>query len=462
VRRADASTRAPARVGVAYSAGRDSTALLHATARAALEQGIEVVALHVHHGLMPEADSWLVFAGKQVERWRKAGLPVSLVSTRLQDKPARGESVEAWARRERRAALARMAQDTGVGAILLAHHRRDQAETVLLMALRGAGPAGLAAMPRAVQRDGIWWLRPWLERPREAIEAYARQHKLRFVDDASNADERFARSRVREKVWSALMRAFPDAEVALAGLARRAQQAQALLVEVAMADLASLVDDAGRLDVARWRALTPARRNNALRAWLLACMERGAPETLIERLMVELPDAADARWPVDPGRQLALYRGRLGLTASPRVREVAPPDEQTLDLSRPGVYALPQWRGAFEVTRAEESGVPASQLKACRVVARSGGEQWQASPRSVARSLKKQYQAAGVAAWQRQGPLLYAGKQLVFVPGLGLDARVCAQASRGGRATLALQWRAVEAPALPQAAGSQRIKSPAL
>ena len=127
-----------------------------------------------------------------------------LVSTRLKGKPAKGESVEAWARRERRAALARMAHDAGVGAILLAHHRRDQAETVLLQALRGAGPAGLAAMPRAVQRDGLWWLRPWLERPREAIEAYVRQHKLRFVDDASNADERFARSRVREKVWSAL------------------------------------------------------------------------------------------------------------------------------------------------------------------------------------------------------------------------------------------------------------------
>jgi len=88
---------------VAYSAGRDSTALLHATACAAREQGIEVVALHVHHGLMPEADGWLEFADKQTRRWRKAGLPVHLVSTRLTGKPGKGESVEAWARRERRA-----------------------------------------------------------------------------------------------------------------------------------------------------------------------------------------------------------------------------------------------------------------------------------------------------------------------------------------------------------------------
>ena len=93
-------------MAVAYSAGRDSTALLHATARAGRAQGFDVVALHVHHGLMPQADAWLEFAQTQCRRWRKSGLPVRLVSTRLTGKPSKGESVEAWARRERRAALA--------------------------------------------------------------------------------------------------------------------------------------------------------------------------------------------------------------------------------------------------------------------------------------------------------------------------------------------------------------------
>jgi len=169
-------------IAVAYSAGRDSTALLHATACAARELGVEVVALHVHHGLMKEADAWLRFAGQQVERWREAGLPVNLVSTRLGGKPSKGDSVEAWARRERRVALAHMAQAAGASAVLLAHHRRDQAETVLLQALRGAGPAGLAAMPRAVERDGLWWLRPWLDQPREAIEFSVGKLLRRFVE----------------------------------------------------------------------------------------------------------------------------------------------------------------------------------------------------------------------------------------------------------------------------------------
>jgi len=142
------------------------------------------------------------------------------------------------------------------------------------------------------------------------------------------------------------------------------------------------------------------------------------------------------------------------------VRRAAPPGEQTLDLSRPGVYTLPQWHGAFEVVRTAEAGVPASRLKACRVVARSGGEQWQHHPRSVPRSLKKQHQAAGVPVWQREGPLLYAGEQLVFVPGLGLDARVCAQAPHGRRVVLALYWRA-DGPAGPRRATTpQRLKSP--
>lgn len=426
-------------MAVAYSAGRDSTALLHATARAAREQGINVVALHVHHGLMAEADAWLEFADRQVKRWRKAGLPVRLASTQLQGKPAKGESVEAWARRERRAALARMARAEGADAILLAHHRRDQAETVLLQALRGAGPAGLAAMPRAVQRDGLWWLRPWLDLPRDAIEAYVRQHKLRFVNDASNTDARFARSRVRQQVWGPLTQAFDDAEVTLAAVARRAHEVQALLTEMAVHDLAAIVDNAGRLDVAGWLALSAARRANTLRAWLHAALERGAAETLIERLLAQLPDAAHARWPVDAARELTLYRGRLALTA-PRVsRHAEPPAERAVDLSRPGVHELPGWQGALEVTRVGSGGVPAALLKACRLVARNGGEQWQARPRSVPRSLKKQYQAAGIPASQRDGPLVYAGEQLVFVPGLGLDARVCLDAPRR-RSLLALRW----------------------
>ena len=426
---------APLVLAVAYSAGRDSTALLHATARAGRAQGFDVVALHVHHGLMPQADAWLEFAADQCRRWSQSGLPVQLVSTRLTGKPTKGESVEAWARRERRTALARMARENGATAILLAHHRRDQAETVLLQALRGAGAAGLAAMPRSIERNGVWWLRPWLDQPRGAIESYLRQHRLRCVDDASNADLRFARGALRASVWPALTRAFPDAEGALVAAARRAHEAQQVLADVAEHDLASLMDGA-KLDVTHWRTLPPARRANALRAWLQRTLGRGAPESLVSRLLLELPQAKQARWPVDAGQQLALYRGRLQVIAS-AAPKVAPNDD-AIDLSRPGLHVLPQWGGALEVVRAA-AGLPVSVLKACTLRSRAGGEQFQRAPLSTPRSLKKQYQDAGIAAWHRDGPLVYADGRLLFVPGLGIDARwlTGAHTQRG----LTLQWR---------------------
>jgi tRNA(Ile)-lysidine synthase len=290
-------------------------------------------------------------------------------------------------------------------------------------------------MPRAVQRDGLWWLRPWLDQPREVIEVYVRQHRLRHVDDASNADPRFARSRLRVSVWQPLLAAFNDAEVTLAAVARRAHEANLLLGEVATADLAALADG-DRLNVTKWRTLSPARRANALRAWLHQALGRGAPETLVERLLADLPQASLGRWPVDAERQLALHRARLGLMAPPLQRTA--PSEETIDLSRPGVYGLPQWGGALEVLHVARGGVAATALAACRLRARGGGEQFQAKPRSTPRSLKKQYQAAGLAAWQRDGPLVYADDRLLFVPGLGLDARwLQGQVERG----LALRWR---------------------
>ena len=432
---ARSTTQPPPVVAVAYSAGRDSTALLHATARAGRAQGFDVVALHVHHGLMPQADAWLEFAADQCRRWRKSGLPVQLVSTRLTGKPPKGESVEAWARRERRTALASMARENGAAAILLAHHRRDQAETVLLQALRGAGAAGLAAMPRSIERDGLWWHRPWLDQPREAIESYVRRYRLRHVDDTSNADPRFARSALRAEVWPALTHAFPEAEGALVAAARRAHEAQRVLADVAEHDLVPLTDGA-MLDVTRWCSLPLARRANALRAWLQRTLGRGAPESLVARLLVELPDAKQARWPVDASQQLASHRGRLRLI--PAIASKVTPNEGAIDLSHPGLHALPQWGGALDVTRVAQ-GVPGSVLRACTLRTRVGGEQFQRAPLSTPRSLKKQYQDAGIAAWQREGPLVYADGRLLFVPGLGIDARWLSGGHTGPGLTL--QWR---------------------
>ena len=430
------------RVAVAASGGCDSTALLHCTARQASALGIEVVALHVHHGLMAQADDWLARVRAQSRRWG-AGFECR----RLQGGPLSGESIEAWARRERYAALAQMAAEAGCGLVLLAHHRRDQAETWLLQALRGGGVMGLSAMPRSAARQGLVWARPWLNLPRSGIEAYVRRHRLSWVDDSSNADARFARSRLRSAVWPALVAAFPDAELSLAHAAGHAQEAAAVLAEVVAQEMPALQRD-GALVVAAWRELSPHRRRLCLRAWLACELDAPVPETLVRRLSLELPAAHASRWPAGT-HELRLYRGLLRVFPTPSAANSNPKDSIALNLSQSGCHQLPEWGGHFLVQAAKRDGVPAAVLRELHARPRSGGEQFQRFCHGAVRSLKKQFQALAVPQLQRGGPLLYGcGGQLVFVPGLGADARFHAAP---GEPQVQLSW-VPDAPDLPPVA----------
>ena len=429
-------------IAVAWSGGRDSTALLHATLIEAAPLGAKVFALHVHHGLSPNADAWLAACEAQCARWAKRGLPVTLVSTRLSTAPAQGESVEAWARQARYRALRTLAVANGVSLVLLAHHRRDQAETFLLQALRGAGMAGLAGMPASVERDGITWRRPWLTKPREDIEAYVRRHRLKHVEDESNGDRRFARNRLRLDVWPALANAFDQAETSLATAAARAHEARTALDELAAIDLGHAASERG-LQIAPWLALSSARRSNALRGWLVARTGRAADASLIARLLHELPAARSARWPIDAG-ELRLYRGMLMFDrASPTAAAKTPSARETLlSVTRVGRHSLPGWAGCLHVERSSGEGVPLAWLAHLELRPRVGAEQFQSAMGRPPRSLKKQFQSAGVPEWDRAGPLLYSGGQLVFVPGLGLDARVL---GLPGQALVSLRWVALAA-----------------
>ena len=412
-------------VAVACSGGRDSVALLHAALNAARTLDASVVALHVHHGLLADADRWATQLQALCDRWT-----VAFACARLQGTPARGESVEAWARRERYRALARLARDAGAGIVLLGHHLHDQAETVLLQALRGAGPAGLAAMPHVVERDGLAWARPWLGRTGAEIDAYVGSLGADFANDPSNVDPRFARSRLRRDVMPALRAAFPDADIALAAVARRAAEARAVLDEVADEDLARLGADDG-LPLAAWRALSVERRTNALRAWL-ARMQGPVPQSLVDRLLAETGDDATRRWPLDASRALRSWRGRLDVVAAACTRATPARARANggLSLLRCARYAIDGWDGTLEVFATAARGVAPHRLAQVEARVRAGGEQFQLQPAAIARSLKKQFQALGLAVEARDSPLLFdAAGALLFVPGLGVDARAWAPAA---------------------------------
>lgn len=455
---------APRRIAVAYSGGRDSTALLHVTARLCAALNLEgaappvgVVALHVHHGLSRHADDWLTHAQAQCAAWARQGLPVILLWRRVNLDTSRGHSVEALARDARYEALAEMAREAGCDAVLLAHHQRDQAETFVLQALRSAGTRGLSAMPRWANRAGITWLRPWLDRPADDVHAYVRLHGLVHVEDDSNGDERFARNRLRQAVWPAFSTAFEHVEASLAQAAAHQADLAACLDDWLAHQLPAMTRQRTGglvLDVARWADRPPGPQRELLRAWFKqatgSSLDQGSVHRIQRALMERLTRAEGAgtgaaRWPLpalaslEPQRprELLLHRGLLSVRVAPVAEPADSAGEVEVSIPGCGILPLPAGWGSLEVLPAEQGGVDLTSLASCRLVRRRGGEQFQAGPQRPPRSLKKQFQMLGVPAWARHGPLLYAGTQLVFVPGLGIDARVQREP---GRPQVQLVW----------------------
>jgi tRNA(Ile)-lysidine synthase len=461
-------------VAVACSGGRDSIALLHATARAACDvPGLTVVALHVHHGLSPQADAWAALVQATCSGWAADGWPVHAVVRQVACQ-LDGRGLEAAAREARYAALAEMAKDAGADMVLLAHHRRDQAETVLLQALRGGSVAGLSAMPSDVVRDGMRWVRPWLSHRRDAIEAYVEAHGLRFVDDDSNTDTRFARNRLRQVVWDPLTEAFPMAEQALADAARRQADAHAVLESAMAQQVLALCGGDPRLadlDVAAWARLDAPHRRLSLMHWYRQVAGTTLPASWVDRLSDELPlvllRGKPASW---PPVGLGLYRQRLSWVAdmagrvaqlraaqpaddgppqdwfAPTAAEViwpvgqgGEPASEVVSFADTDVCRLPGWGGLLRLLPVLEGGVPRALLSTLTLRHRHGGEQFQLGPKRPARILRKQYQERKVPAWCRDGPLAWAGDRLVFVPGLGMDARAWATPGEP-------QWALVWAP----------------
>lgn len=248
-------------LAVALSGGADSTALLLACARRWPGQ---VQAWHVHHGLQAAADDFERHCAALCE---KLGVPLHV--RRVQARHAPGQSPEDAARRARYEAFEALALDrqaqTAIKTIVMAHHADDQAETLLLALSRGAGLPGLAAMPAHWRRGGVDYCRPLLAVPGAAIRAWLRAQGQGWVEDPSNADERYTRNRIRARLLPALQAAFPAFRATFARSAAHAAEAQALLHEVAVQDLAACGAPPA---LAPLRALSPPRQANVLRHWL--------------------------------------------------------------------------------------------------------------------------------------------------------------------------------------------------
>jgi len=247
---------------VAVSGGVDSTALLAALAARRHPQ-MQLRALHINHGLSPHARRWSTRC-KALAR----GFEVPFKAITVKVNRARGTSLEAEARRARYEAFMRRLDENEV--LLTAHHEDDQLETVLLQLLRGAGIAGLAAMPDITHFGRGWLARPLLPVSRMQLEAWARERQLIWIDDEMNDDERFDRNFMRRQLLPRLKERWPGAGRAVARSARHIAEAQRLLNALALADVERAAEGAS-LAVGKLRALSLDRRRNALRFWIMRC-----------------------------------------------------------------------------------------------------------------------------------------------------------------------------------------------
>jgi tRNA(Ile)-lysidine synthase len=423
---------------VALSGGADSACLLAALVEERF-RNLSVRAVHVDHGLQPAAGA---FRRACEALCGRLGVALAVIEVRVE--ASVGLSLEAAARDARYAGLARQLRDGEC--LLTAHHAEDQAETVLLQLLRGAGLKGLCAMPPCRVFGCGWHLRPLLDITQRELLRFGATSRLATqtdpMNDPMNEDLRFDRNYLRRRVWPLIAARWPGAAPTLSRTARHLADAQELLDESASRTLTGLRDGTS-LSVTGLRALSAPERRNVVRHFIAAHrLEPPSSARLDEALRQILAARSDHQPAVVWGdRALRRYRDRLFLTAArpPHIGE-ARAWRATL---QPTLHLGPGLGSIRFLPQAE--GLAAERLPDTLTVRqRRGGETLKPLRRAGTRSLTHLCQSVGLLPWMRDAlPLIYAGDDLIAVADLWQDARWCVA---NGAPGLGIEWR--EAPEL--------------
>lgn len=388
---------------VAFSGGLDSTVLLHQLRLWREDRpDVQLRAIHVHHGLSPNADRWAAHCTSLCESWQ---IPLSTVRVTLVDE---GKGIEAQARTARYQAFRDALLPGEV--LVTAQHLDDQSETVLLALKRGSGPAGLAAMPQSLPFGDTQLIRPLLNQSRASLEQWARDHHLSWIEDESNADTRFDRNFLRKAILPLLNARWPHFAEAAARSAALCGEQEQLLDELLAESLSTVTSAEGALTIAPLTAYSDARRRALLRRWLA---QRGAmmpSRAMLDRLWQEVALAREDAVPClrVGDDEVRRYQGCLWWvkrTAHPRDAELAWPAPFA-------ALTLPQGLGTLSLASGGDLRAPAiDEVVSVRfqasglihIVGRHGG-----------RKLKKIWQELGVPPWQRDAtPLLFYGDTLI-------------------------------------------------
>jgi tRNA(Ile)-lysidine synthase len=437
---------------VALSGGVDSTALLAAIAQMRADgrrdgtRDVRVRAIHINHGLHPNAQRWSAHCRKLA---RQLGIPLEVLAVRVARE--RGASLEEAARVARYRCFAEQLRDGEV--LLTAHTQDDQLETVLLQLFRGCGLPGLAAMPAVAPLGAGSLARPLLGCARAELEAFVRARALAWIEDDTNADERFDRNYLRLSVLPAVRRRWPGVGAAVARSARHAAEAQRLLSALALADL-ERSSDGGSLSVKALRLLSPDRRRNVVRFWIARGGHTLPDARRLQEISGPLIDArADAHPRVEwvgertaatgNARRVIVMRHADLLSVAARepvLDSGAPAQQLAWDWRDSACFALPDG-GSLELTPARHGPIDLDELPPRLAVAwRRGGERLRVRRGGPRRALKSLLQEARVPLAERARlPLVMAGGALIAAGDLWIDESVRARPEAPHRGRLI--WR---------------------
>jgi len=423
----DQSLTATPKLLLALSGGLDSSVLLHLLAALRPLLGFELYALHVHHGLSPNADAWAALCEQQCQL-----LDVPITITRVNVDQASKSGVEAAARLLRYQALFDEQRAIQADFVVTAHHQDDQAETLLLQLLRGAGVKGLSSMAAVDQTRSL--MRPLLGVPRRILFDYAVQHNLAWCDDESNDNTKYERNFIRHEVMPILQERYPSVQSVIARTASHLAEASSLLEVLAEMDAQDIVVNSS-ICLQGLAQLGMVRAKNLLRWWFaqhkLAMPTSDHLAEMLEQLLNAKPDAE-----LSINIQhftLRRYQQRAYLC----IAQVSEPfdmvwnGEATLTVPNGGLLTFKQVQGAglalkFGMTR-------------LRITNRSGGERFKPDVTRPTRTLKHLLQAANIPPWQRDHvPLIYWQDSLACVPGIGIAHELKAAEGESG---LEVTWQ---------------------
>lgn len=417
------------RLVVALSGGLDSCVLLNALIqlrkKALADEQVfpfTIEALHVNHGLSPNALSWERFCERQCAA---LGIPLQIVRVTIDT--SAGASLENLARIKRYEAFELSL--TAGDCLLMGHHQNDQAETFLLRALRGSGPRGLASIPQERPLGDILILRPLLDVPRVQLQQYAKDNDLKWIEDESNTNVDFDRNYCRHVVLPTIEKRWPGFASNWARSAALCAEADELMEEVAQQDLRVCATASSHIiQCEPLLVLSQARQRNLLRFWIMRMgIAQPGWNTLtqaVESLLLAKEDAqGQVSWVHENGRiELRRYHGQLILLGS-----LLP-----IDASHEQVWSLAQSlslvaNGLLKADAITGPGLKKPSEDCLKVRYRQGGEKLRLAGRPN-RALKKILQDAELAPWWRDRiPLLFVGDELVCVPSIGVAENWLAQ-----------------------------------